>query len=383
MNLPEIYRKIRNYSAEQVSYLKTEDFVSQPVEFVSPPKWNLAHTTWFFEEFVLKPGIKNYKVFNKNYSFLFNSYYVNVGERTIRGHRGSMTRPSVSEIMEYRSYVDKAMVKLLENENVDKELAEVITLGLNHEQQHQELFLTDIKYIFGFQPLFPKYNDFSICESGKAGRAKWIDIQEGIYEIGHQGREFHYDNELNRHKVYLHQYHIADSLVSNSEYHSFINDGGYSNHNLWHSDGFTWLEKENVKSPLYWHFLDGEWYQYTLAGLKKLQPEAPVTHISYYEAFAYAQWKKCRLPTEFEWEAASDHFQWGDRWEWTESAYLPYPGYQRPEGAIGEYNGKFMVNQKVLRGASLATSPGHSRKTYRNFFQPEFSWQFTGIRLVK
>lgn len=383
MNLPEVYRKIRDYSTEQVSYLKTEDFVSQPVEFVSPPKWNLAHTSWFFEEFVLKPTISNYKVFNKDYSFLFNSYYVNVGERTIRGHRGSMTRPSVEEIMDYRNYVDAAMGKILENEKVDKKLTEGIILGLNHEQQHQELFLSDIKYIFGFQPLFPKYNDLALCEAGNAGRAKWIDINEGVFEIGYNGPEFHYDNEGNRHKVYLHPYKISDSLVSNSEYLDFINDGGYSNHNHWHSDGFSWLEKENVKSPLYWHFLDGEWFQYTLSGLKKLNPEAPVTHISYYEAFAFAQWKKCRLPTEFEWEAASDYFHWGERWEWTESAYLPYPGYKRPEGALGEYNGKFMVNQKVLRGASLATSPGHSRKTYRNFFQPELSWQFTGIRLAK
>lgn len=382
MSLTELYQNTREYSIDQTIHLETEDFIAQPVDFVSPPKWNLAHTTWFFEEFILKQALPGYKVFNKNYSYLFNSYYVNVGDRLSRGHRGMMTRPALREILSYREYVDKAMVKFLETK-IPEKMVEVLMTGIHHEQQHQELFLSDVKYILGTQPFFPPYNKNALCETGSAGTGKWIQIPEGIYEIGYKGNGFHYDNEKSVHKVFLHDYYISDKLVSNREYLEFLENGGYENANFWHSDGISWLERERVKCPLYWHKIDGEWYQYTLAGLKKLRKNSPVCHISYYEAFAYAQWKGLRLATEFEWEAASDRFEWGHRWEWTESSYLPYPAYKKPGGALGEYNGKFMVNQKVLRGSSVATSPGHSRYSYRNFFQPDLSWQFTGIRLAK
>lgn len=383
MALLKEYKKLREYSLEQVSYLKPEDFVVQPVDFVSPAKWNLAHTSWFFEEFILKPHIPGYVVFNKAFSFLFNSYYVNVGERLTRGHRGVMTRPELAEVMEYRAYVDRAMEALLTEGLENKKMLELTVLGINHEQQHQELFLSDIKYIFGHQPLLPVYNKKASFEMGEAGEGKWIMLVEGIYEIGFNGPGFSFDNEHVRHKVYIHDFEIRDKLVSNGEYLEFINEGGYQNPNFWHSDAWTWLTNENVKSPLYWQKSKTGWSYYTLSGHKEIDPNAPVTHISYYEAFAFAQWAGYRLPTEFEWEAASDFFKWGERWEWTESAYLPYPGYKKAAGAVGEYNGKFMVNQKVLRGASLATTKGHSRKTYRNFFHPHLSWQFTGIRLAR
>lgn len=383
MSLLSSYKKVRQYSLEQVSFLKTEDFVVQPIEFVSPPKWNLAHTTWFFEEFILKVNKADYKIFHKDFSFLFNSYYVNAGDRLIRGHRGALTRPELEKVLEYREYVDREMKSLLNQVESGTDLYTMIVLGLNHEQQHQELFLTDIKYILGFQPLFPEYNKEALCEKGNAGESDWVKTDEGIFEIGFEGNRFSYDNELGKHKTYLQNFEIRKKLVSNGEYLEFINDGAYKNPDLWHSEGWAWLNVENVRGPLYWHWKDNEWHQYTLAGLRKVNPEHPVSHISYFEAFAYSQWAGYRLPTEFEWEAASNLFDWGDRWEWTESAYLPYPGYKKAAGAVGEYNGKFMVNQKVLRGSSVATSEGHSRKTYRNFFHPHLSWQFTGIRLAR
>ena len=383
MSLLNRYKKIREYSINQVSYLNTEDVVVQPIEFVSPPKWNLAHTTWFFEEFILKTQKPDYKLFHGEFAFLFNSYYVNAGERLTRGHRGALTRPKLEEILQYREYVDVEMETILLKVEPGTDLYNMIVLGLNHEQQHQELFLTDIKYILGTQPLFPAYNEIALCETGNAGQGDWAKMSEGIYKIGFEGEDFYYDNELGRHKVYLQDLEIRKNLVSNGEYMEFIKAGGYKNHDLWHSEAWAWLSAENVKDPLYWHKREGEWHQYTLSGLKLVDTNYPVTHISYFEAFAFAQWAGYRLPTEFEWEAASDLFDWGDRWEWTESAYLPYPGYKKAVGAVGEYNGKFMVNQKVLKGASVATSEGHSRNTYRNFFHPHLSWQFTGIRLAR
>ena len=243
--------------------------------------------------------------------------------------------------------------------------------------------MSDIKYILGNNPLLPAYNGAFDENPIQGADQDWIDISEGLYEIGHQGDAFCYDNELGRHKVYLHEYSIASKLVTNADYLKFIEDGGYTRFDLWHADGWEWVKQKGVTQPMYWHCIEGQWHQYTLEGLQPIVPEAPLCHISYYEAFAFAQWKGCRLPTEFEWEAAQAQLDWGSRWEWTESAYLPYPGYAKAEGAIGEYNGKFMVNQKVLRGASVATPPKHGRPTYRNFFQPELRWQFTGLRLAK
>ncbi|WP_231489754.1 ergothioneine biosynthesis protein EgtB [Pedobacter sp. Leaf170] len=383
MNFAEKYLSIRKHTEQLCGPLQTEDYVVQPVADVSPPKWHLGHTTWFFETFILKPFSSNYQIYNEDYNFVFNSYYETVGNRVIRTDRGNLSRPSVSDIYQYRSYVDEAMVKFLSNEIKD-DVNELLVLGFNHEQQHQELLLTDIKYILGNNPLFPVYSEFkSEILNLPSAAQKLLNIQAGVYEIGFNGDGFCFDNELNRHKVYLNDFAISSSLVSNHDFIEFIADGGYSNFNFWHAEGWDWVKSNHIKAPMYWHKIDGKWFNYTLQGLKPVNDEHSVTHISYYEAYAYASWKGMRLPTEFEWEIAAKHFNWGERWEWTESAYLPYPGFSKAPGAIGEYNGKFMVNQKVLRGASIATPEAHSRITYRNFFHPHLRWQYTGIRLAK
>jgi ergothioneine biosynthesis protein EgtB len=383
MTLVEEYLQIRKCSEQICEPLQTEDYVVQPIVDVSPPKWHLGHTTWFFETFILKPFSINYQIYNSDYNYVFNSYYETVGNRVIRTDRGNLSRPSVNEIYQYRAYVDEAMVKFLASTLTD-EVKELLILGFNHEQQHQELLLTDIKYILGNNPLFPVYSKekkevLAINENGSG----FINIPEGIYEIGYNGKDFNFDNELNRHKVYLHDFSISKTLVSNAEFVEFINAGGYENFNFWHAEGWDWVKNNHITSPMYWHLVDGKWCNYTLGGLLLINLTAPASHISYYEAYAFASWKGMRLPTEFEWEIAAQKFNWGERWEWTESAYLPYPGFSKAPGAIGEYNGKFMVNQKVLRGASVATPQNHSRITYRNFFHPHLRWQYTGIRLVK
>ena len=293
----------------------------------------------------------------------------------------------MKRVFEYRKYVDERIDELLTNqppEDGTQKLSDLIILGLNHEQQHQELFLTDLKYTFSLNPLFPVYrHDFAVEEKSESGSESFAKREAGIYEIGYSGNGFCFDNELARHKVYLNDFEIATRLVTNLEFLEFIQDGGYRDHRLWHSEGWDWVNQNEVDSPLYWHDRDGEWFHFTLAGLRPLPLDAPVCHISFYEAAAYAEWREMRLPTEFEWEAASDNFEWGLRWEWTNSAYLPYPGFKKATGAVGEYNGKFMINQMVLRGASVATPEGHSRPTYRNFFHPHLRWQFTGIRLAR
>lgn len=382
MTLVEEYLQIRKYSEQVCEPLQTEDYVVQPVVDVSPPKWHLGHTTWFFETFILKPFSSNYQVYNDDYNFVFNSYYETVGNRVIRTDRGNLSRPGVNEIYQYRAYVDEAMVNFLANA-VNDEVKELLVLGFNHEQQHQELLLTDIKYILGNNPLFPVYVKDKKEVSGIQNDPGWIDIPAGVYEIGYDGTGFSFDNELNRHQVYLHDFSISKTLVTNAEFLEFIHAGGYENFNYWHSEGWDWVKSNHIISPMYWHLVDGEWFNYTLGGLLPVDLNAPVSHVSYYESYAYASWKGMRLPTEFEWEVAAKHFNWGERWEWTESAYLAYPGFSKAPGAIGEYNGKFMVNQKVLRGASIATPQNHSRITYRNFFHPHLRWQYTGIRLVK
>lgn len=381
--MTERYKNVRQRTEMICEPLQTEDYVVQPIIDVSPPKWHLGHTTWFFETFILIPHISTYQVYNPDYNYVFNSYYETVGNRVIRTDRGNLSRPTVHDIYLYRAYVDKAMLSLL-NTQVKQDILDLVLLGCNHEEQHQELLYTDIKYILGHNPLFPAY-DVNYCPPvyTHTNNSGFIHMDEGIYEIGYHGDGFCFDNELGRHKVYLNDFEVCSGLVSNAEYLAFIADGGYRDFRHWHAEGWDWVKVNKINNPLYWYFINDEWHLYTLNGLMPLPLSEPVRHVSYFEAFAYASWKGCRLPTEFEWEVAASQFNWGKNWEWTESAYLPYPGFSKAPGAIGEYNGKFMVNQKVLRGASEVTSPGHSRITYRNFFQTNLRWQFTGIRLAK
>ena len=378
----DFFLETRKFTEELCFPLEIEDYVVQPIVDVSPPKWHLGHTTWFYEEFILKPYSKGYKIYDDDFSFIFNSYYEAVGKRVVRSDRGNLSRPSVQNVYDYRSYVTKS-IKSLFQEIQSGELLSLLEVGIHHEKQHQELLLTDIKYIFGNNPLLPAYSNSLKEHQCENHSQEWINIEEGIYEIGHNSDKFCYDNELGRHKVYLHPYQISNKLVTNLEYLEFINANGYEKFDLWHADGWDWVNENKITAPLYWHKIDGKWYNFTLNGLEIIDPDSPITHISYFEAFAFAQWKGLRLPTEFEWEVAQEFFPWGKRWEWTESAYLPYPKYEKADGALGEYNGKFMVNQKVLRGSSVATPDKHTRPTYRNFFQPNLRWQFTGLRLVK
>lgn len=376
------FLKTRAHTKILCKPLEIEDYVVQPIVDVSPPKWHLGHTSWFFEEFILKDHAEEYTDFDPDYSFIFNSYYESLGKRVVRADRGNLSRPSVNKVYEYREFITQKMQVLLEN-NPSKEVLQLTEIGIHHEKQHQELLLTDIKYILGNNPLLPSYDASYREHFSEDQKQEWIPIPEGVYEIGHSGESFCYDNELGKHKVYLAPYSIANQLVTNGEYLEFIRDGGYKNFELWHSEGWDWVNDNQINAPLYWHRMEGEWQHYTLDGLKKLDKALPLAHISYFEAFAFAQWKGCRLPTEFEWEIAATKFKWGNRWEWTESAYLPYPNYKKAEGALGEYNGKFMVNQKVLRGCSVATPKNHARITYRNFFQTHLRWQYTGLRLAQ
>ena len=375
------FHTVRDRTIAICAPLRVEDYVVQPIVDVSPPKWHLGHTTWFFEQFILK-GTPGYKLFDDDMAYMFNSYYETVGKRVLRADRGNMTRPTLEEVHAYRAHVNEAMDVYLSGGQATAEAMRILELGLNHEQQHQELLVTDIKYILGNNPLFPVYGDFNEGHAEKT-QGKFIPIPGGLHSIGFAGEGFSFDNEHARHQVFLNDFAISDRLVTNGEFLEFMNDGGYTNFNHWHSDGWQWVQENKVQAPMYWHKVDGTWHHYTMQGLAVVDPSQPLCHISFYEAFAFAEWSGMRLPTEAEWEVANERFQWGQRWEWTHSAYLPYPGYTRVPGALGEYNGKFMVNQMVLRGASVVTSPGHSRATYRNFFQPELRWQFTGLRLVK
>lgn len=380
--LTETFKRTREHSVALCAPLAPEDYVPQPADFVSPPKWHLAHTTWFFEAFVLKPHLPGYTEFHPGFAFLFNSYYNAAGDRILRSDRGNISRPTVNEVYAYREYVDSHLVQMLASSTPAWEVIPLLELGLMHEQQHQELLLTDLKYILGSNPLFPVYRENGSLVGQHNTGAGSVNLVEGVYDIGFQSTGFCYDNELRPHKVYLHACDISKTLVTNGEYLEFMEDGGYQRFDWWLDDGWTWLKENHVNAPLYWHLRSGRWHQYTLGGLIPVDPAALLCHVSFYEAAAYAAWKGGRLPTEFEWEAAAGRFSWGHRWEWTNSAYLPYPGFQKAAGAAGEYNGKFMVNQMVLRGASAATPPGHSRKTYRNFFHPHLRWQYTGIRLA-
>lgn len=376
------FLQVRQATDEICAPLKIEDYVVQPVVDVSPPKWHLGHTTWFFEEFILMKYKAGYEPYDSRYRYIFNSYYETAGDHILRTKRGNLTRPTVHEVYAYRDFVTQQLAEFLEDQ-LTEEIHELVTIGMHHEQQHQELLMTDIKYILGHNPLLPRYSQTFEENQVEKQKQKWYRIEKGLYEIGHKSNDFCFDNEKGVHQVYLQPYRISNKLVTNEEYLEFMEAGGYDTVTLWHSEGWEWKKTNSIKAPLYWYWHKNRWKYYTLKGFKEIDPEAPVTHISYFEAFAYAQWKGKRLPTEFEWEIGQEVFDWGKRWEWTESAYLPYPGFEKAEGTLGEYNGKFMVNQKVLRGASVATSKGHSRPTYRNFFHPHLRWQYTGIRLAE
>ncbi len=379
--LKSLFVKVRRRTEFICEPLAVEDYSVQPITEVSPPKWHLAHTTWFFEEFILAPYLKGYRKYSKLFSYLFNSYYNNLGNRILRNERGLMTRPTVKEVYRYRKYVTEEVNELLK-ENASDEIYKLLEIGINHEQQHQELLAYDIKYILGHQVNFPEYQDYFITKKEKSTNT-FLHIEEGVYDIGYNGKGFHFDNELGFHKVYLREFQISNRLTTNGEFLDFIKDGGYQNFNLWHAEGWDWVCKNKVLAPLYWHRTEDGWSEYNYRGLQSINADMPVMHISYYEAFAFAEWKGLRLPTEFEWEIASKRFDWGQLWEWTSSAYLPYPGFVKAPGALGEYNGKFMVNQNVLRGSSVATPEGHSRSTYRNFFHASQRQLFSGLRLAK
>ncbi|WP_324616229.1 ergothioneine biosynthesis protein EgtB [Lusitaniella coriacea] len=403
------YQQVRQLSEQLCQPLATEDYGIQSMPDVSPPKWHLAHTTWFFETFLLIPYLSGYEVFHPKFGYLFNSYYEAVGERHPRPQRGLLSRPTVKEIYQYRAYVDRAMEILLNEQAGNTELEALVILGLHHEQQHQELLLMDIKHIFGCNPLYPVYQ--SLPEGAVPRPVKQNTSKEypgGLYEIGYRGEGFAFDNESPQHRVYLQDYRLDSRLVTNGEYLEFIEAGGYHNPKYWLSEGWATVQTKRWQAPLYWEKIDGVWWVMTLSGLHLLEENEPVCHVSFYEADAYARFRDKRLPTEAEWEVAAlnlplkgnfleggslhptpaegtAHLEqmFGDVWEWTQSAYLPYPGFKAASGAIGEYNGKFMCNQMVLRGGSCVTSESHIRPTYRNFFPPSARWQFSGMRLAR
>lgn len=413
-SLLELYWEVRALSEKICQPLETEDYVVQSMEEVSPTKWHLAHTSWFFETFVLASGDRDYASPHPEFSYLFNSYYFQAGERYPRPRRGLLTRPGVQEVFEYRHDIDDHINELLEEMDqaaMQEKLLPIIEIGINHEQQHQELMLTDIKHVFSFNPLHPAYRVKEVLSGQNFPQMKWVAFEEGIYRIGHEGDGFCFDNEMPCHRCFLESFQIADRLVTNGEYIEFIKDSGYQEPLWWLSEGWNTTEEAGWKAPLYWREIDGEWHHFTLNGLRKVSPAEPVCHLSHFEADAYARWAGARLPSEAEWEVASvglpqegnfvDHETYhprplnkkesdsgpsqmfGDVWEWTHSPYIGYPGYESMNGALGEYNGKFMSNQMVLRGGSCATSESHIRSTYRNFFPASARWQFTGIRLAK
>jgi ergothioneine biosynthesis protein EgtB len=385
--LAATYRAVRSETERRASPLSAEDQLVQSMPDASPIKWHRAHTTWFFEQFLLVPHVKGYKPFHPDFAFLFNSYYVTAGPRHARTHRGVVTRPSVAEVAAYRAYVDVAMENALltADDALLATLAPLIEIGVNHEQQHQELMLTDILHAFSLNPVSPAYDTAWQCPASKRS-AGAVDLPEGIHTVGHNDNGYCFDNERPAHRALIGPVKIARDLVTNREWLAFMQDGGYATATLWLMDGFATATSEEWNAPGHWREIDGAWHAMTLGGLQKLDPDAPVCHVSYYEADAFARWSGKHLPTEMEWEVAARTGQLNDAfgivWQWTRSAYSPYPGYTAIEGALGEYNGKFMVNQLVLRGSSLATPDGHSRVTYRNFFYPHHRWQFMGLRLA-
>ena len=421
---PADYAAVRQRSVALAAPLSAEDACAQSMPDASPAKWHLAHTTWFFETFVLEPHELAFAPFHPAFRVLFNSYYNGVGAKHPRPQRGLLTRPSLAEVLAYRANVDERMQRLLARHAGNAKLLALVELGLHHEQQHQELLVTDIKHLLSCNPLFPPYHALQPATTAGSGPAQpltWHRSDGGVVEIGHAGGNnnnnngvFAFDNELPRHRVYLQPHALASRLVSNGEYAAFIEDGGYRNPVHWLAEGWDWRTAQGLEQPIYWHRAgqggDGDaWHEFTLAGLVPLASALPALHLSYYEADAYARWAGARLPTEAEWECAAarqplqGHFadgpdallhpgaaegggmaqMFGDAWQWTQSSYAPYPGFRTAEGAVGEYNGKFMVNQYVLRGGSCATPAGHVRATYRNFFPATARWQFSGVRLAR
>ena len=409
--LADQYQRVRQASELLCATLEPEDYVIQTMPEMSPTKWHLAHTSWFFETFVIKTHAAGYRPLNPQYAFLFNSYYNAAGKMHFRPHRGLISRPTVKDTFNYRKHVDAAVLRLLREAGEGKfeELEPLIALGLNHEQQHQELMLTDIKHVFWMNPLRPAFSADQLPRAAAAAACQWHDCPGGLAEIGHEGAGFCFDNERPRHQVFVNPFALGTKLVSNREYLAFMEDGGYGRAELWLSLGWTAVNDHGWHSPFYWEKRDGRWWMMTLAGMRPVQGSEPVCHLSYFEADAYARWAGARLPTEAEWEVCaspaplegqfveSGHFHpapaagaadvleqmFGTLWQWTQSAYSPYPGYRAAAGALGEYNGKFMCNQYVLRGASCATPRSHARRTYRNFFPPDARWQFMGLRLAK
>ncbi len=426
--LADHFSSVRDATVELCEPLEDEDYVAQSMPDASPTKWHLAHTSWFFEEFVLQPGVTDYRFYDDRFRYLFNSYYNAVGPMHERPRRGVISRPTVAEVLAYRTHVDEQVQTFLASSRFTRasagpageSLRDRIVLGLHHEQQHQELLLTDLKHLFSCNPLLPAYETPRNGTWGDPTPCRFVRFPGGISEIGHDGAEFSFDNERPRHRTYLEPFLLASRLVTNGEYREFIRDGGYTRANLWLSDGWSIVQREQWNRPIYW--ADSLEQEFTLLGLREINPHAPVCHVSYYEADAFSRWAQARLPTEAEWEVAAreadgvgagnfvESRNWhpvpaataqsgtlpqspgpsstlaqmfGDVWEWTRSGYAPYPGFQTLTGALGEYNGKFMVNQLILRGGSCATPNTHIRATYRNFFPPAARWQFTGLRLAQ
>lgn len=405
------YQLVRRQTEALCESLATEDYVVQSMPEVSPTKWHLAHTSWFFETFLLKPYARRYQEFDPHFSYLFNSYYNTIGDRHCRQNRGLLSRPTVRDIYAYRTYIDEHILSLLIDGEIARpeEAAALLEIGLHHEQQHQELMLTDIKHVFWVNPLRPAFAERGACETTGGGASSWIAVVGGLREIGHDGVGFAFDNESPRHQEYVAPFEIASRLVTNGEYKQFILDGGYQKPEYWLSLGWTTVQAEQWLAPLYWLESDGDWQNHTVSGLRPIVDDEPVCHISLFEADAFARWAGMRLPTESEWEIAAEAVEvkrgsfveagtfhpgvaegrpglqqmFGELWQWTSSSYSPYPRYTPGRGALGEYNGKFMCSQYVLRGGSVATPRTHIRRTYRNFFPPATRWQFSGVRLAR